>query len=394
MVIRCQKCGAKYKIADEKIKPEGVLVRCARCKTVARVTPETAGSASAVVKAAGGAGPTQKASHAENGDAGEKMAAAKAPDDSSEPRSGPSSSPADGELPSLTGGSSVPLGPPSPPEKPEEKPEHPNERDDIVGDVPVSEEEAHEQISFDIGSWTDHPEEGLIFKELAETSEQQGSEKSESQEDFSFSPEEDSGSAHQEKTLKAFKDEASFGRRAFTAFMLLVLIMGGGAAGYLYWQGKPLSPASLMEMLQKQPKADASAGLSKATGQIRLVGNTGSFVQHPTEGFLFVIRGKVGNDFADSLSSISVRGTLYDAYGKKIAQKTVFCGHDLDDEVLKALDYQTIDAVTKNRAGSQGRNLTIAPKQALPYAIVFRNVPDTLDEFAVEVEGSLPVKGG
>jgi predicted Zn finger-like uncharacterized protein len=41
MIATCPKCSVRYRIAKEKLKPEGVRMRCARCETVFRVRPPT-----------------------------------------------------------------------------------------------------------------------------------------------------------------------------------------------------------------------------------------------------------------------------------------------------------------------------------------------------------------
>jgi predicted Zn finger-like uncharacterized protein len=37
MIVQCPSCAAKFRVADDKLRPEGVKVRCGRCKTVFRV---------------------------------------------------------------------------------------------------------------------------------------------------------------------------------------------------------------------------------------------------------------------------------------------------------------------------------------------------------------------
>ena len=42
MVIQCPECTTRFKLSDEKIKPEGVKVRCAKCRHIFTVVPEAA----------------------------------------------------------------------------------------------------------------------------------------------------------------------------------------------------------------------------------------------------------------------------------------------------------------------------------------------------------------
>jgi len=41
MIIVCEKCSTKFKVADEKIKPGGVKVRCSKCKSIFKVNAAT-----------------------------------------------------------------------------------------------------------------------------------------------------------------------------------------------------------------------------------------------------------------------------------------------------------------------------------------------------------------
>ncbi|WP_432821414.1 DUF3426 domain-containing protein [Trichloromonas sp.] len=42
MVIQCPECTTRFKISDDKVKPEGVKLRCAKCRHIFTVMPETA----------------------------------------------------------------------------------------------------------------------------------------------------------------------------------------------------------------------------------------------------------------------------------------------------------------------------------------------------------------
>ena len=39
MIATCPKCSVRYRIAKEKLKPDGVRMRCGRCEAVFRVRP-------------------------------------------------------------------------------------------------------------------------------------------------------------------------------------------------------------------------------------------------------------------------------------------------------------------------------------------------------------------
>ena len=39
MIVQCEACQTRFRLADEKIKPTGTKVRCSKCKVVFTVTP-------------------------------------------------------------------------------------------------------------------------------------------------------------------------------------------------------------------------------------------------------------------------------------------------------------------------------------------------------------------
>ena len=39
MIVQCQACQTRFRLADEKIKPGGTKVRCSKCKEIFSVTP-------------------------------------------------------------------------------------------------------------------------------------------------------------------------------------------------------------------------------------------------------------------------------------------------------------------------------------------------------------------
>ena len=39
MIVQCEACQTRFRLADEKVKPGGTKVRCSKCKVVFTVTP-------------------------------------------------------------------------------------------------------------------------------------------------------------------------------------------------------------------------------------------------------------------------------------------------------------------------------------------------------------------
>ena len=126
------------------------------------------------------------------------------------------------------------------------------------------------------------------------------------------------------------------------------------------------------------------------TGQIDISDLRSQFVANQSAGNLFVVHGKAINNFNGARSTISVRGIIYDASGKVILQQTAFCGNPLDEAALRTLPYAKIEETMNNQFGDSLSNLNIDPGQSIPFTIVFRNIPDQVAEFNIELADSRP----
>jgi len=114
------------------------------------------------------------------------------------------------------------------------------------------------------------------------------------------------------------------------------------------------------------------------------------FVESKTAGRLFVIQGKVRNEYDSARNFIVVKAALFGKNGKELEKKITYCGNVLSDEDLQSLDQAALDKKLSNKFGHERSNFRIPPGKAIPFAVVFTDVPKDLGEFAVEVVSSLP----
>ena len=128
------------------------------------------------------------------------------------------------------------------------------------------------------------------------------------------------------------------------------------------------------------------------TGNLKIMpmGRTISakFVNNSKVGRLFVIRGKIKNDYDHPRSYVRVTGKLYQK-GQKLAKSaTVYCGNVMSDSELTRMDIATINKRMKNKLGNKRSNLKIKTGKIVPFMIVFDKLPRNLDEYTIEVAGS------
>jgi len=127
-------------------------------------------------------------------------------------------------------------------------------------------------------------------------------------------------------------------------------------------------------------------------GNLRMMplGNTisGNFVNTARAGRLFIIRGKIKNEYDHPRSFVKVTGKLYRS-DKKLAKKsTVYVGNVISDSELTKMDIAAINKRMKNKFGAKRSNIKIKAGKAVPFMIVFDKLPKNLDEYTVEVASS------
>jgi hypothetical protein len=134
------------------------------------------------------------------------------------------------------------------------------------------------------------------------------------------------------------------------------------------------------------PQAQDVVGNLKITPLGRTI--SAEFVNNSKVGRLFVIRGKIKNDYNHPRSYVKVTGKLYKK-GQKLAKSaTVYCGNVIPESELTKLDIATIKKRMKNKSGDKKSNLKIKTGKIVPFMIVFDKLPSNLDEYTVEVASS------
>ncbi len=102
----------------------------------------------------------------------------------------------------------------------------------------------------------------------------------------------------------------------------------------------------------------------------------------------FVIHGKIKNGYDHPRSFIKITGKIYQRGGKLAKTETVYCGNVLSDSELTGMNILAINKRLHNRFGDKKSNLKVKTGKSIPFMIVFDKLPQNLDEYTVEVDGS------
>lgn len=172
-------------------------------------------------------------------------------------------------------------------------------------------------------------------------------------------------------------------RRKWLFVLILVLVLLGGAAaiGYFYLVNNDMKIPFLSGAQKIEPVEPGNLHITTMDVDSR-------FVDNSQTGRLFVIAGKVRNDYRDARSFIRVTGRLF-TQGKQPANvETVFCGNIMTDLEISKETFEVIKNRLTNRTGDNDANINIKPGEERPFMLVFSNLPENLEEFTLEVAGS------
>ena len=176
--------------------------------------------------------------------------------------------------------------------------------------------------------------------------------------------------------------------------LLLILVLLGGA-GYLLPKYTDIKlPAFKLPDLSGIPFIGEFLGNQSPEAIVPVEASLqGDWVQNQQAGSLYTIKGQVKNDYAGARSYIRVTGRVY-ANGRKFQQAAkAYCGNILTADELATLSLADIQKKLSNRSGLNNSNVKVASGKTVPFLVVFGELPPDIElqEFAVEISGSLPV---
>ena len=161
--------------------------------------------------------------------------------------------------------------------------------------------------------------------------------------------------------------------RVSIVLLVVVLMLAGAAAGYYYFK-----PAEKKEL--------PDAGVRRLSFEAV----TSSFVDSKEAGLLFIIQGKVKNNYPRHRSHMRVKASVLDDKSRIVKRQTAYAGNTYKEEEIKVLPLAAITKAMENRDGMDGRNLNVAPGASVSFMIVFDHFPENLSEFTVEAVSSSP----
>ena len=109
------------------------------------------------------------------------------------------------------------------------------------------------------------------------------------------------------------------------------------------------------------------------------------YVNNEKIGQLFVIEGKVVNNFNTPKELIKIEALLLDAQGNPVVTSEQFCGVIVSMFQLQVLNQAELEKALTNNIEILTNNTNIQPGAGVQFMVVFPNAPSTVREFVLRV---------
>lgn len=165
--------------------------------------------------------------------------------------------------------------------------------------------------------------------------------------------------------------------RRLLLLLIPLLLIAGSIALWLYvpWPFKP-------KPVQK------STGIE----QLHLVETRGYFVENQTAGQLFVIQGRVRNEFPKPRRWIHLRAKIYTSDGETARQLDFYAGNILSSQQLQSMTLDKLVTFVQSQPATKNQAQVIGPRQEVSFTVPFGDLPELtrLSDYSVEILASQP----
>ena len=157
------------------------------------------------------------------------------------------------------------------------------------------------------------------------------------------------------------------------SILLFLLCLGGALAWQFYFSGSGEEP-----MLNDQELARKVKLLTMRNVRQYIVDNE-------KVGKVFVIEGKVVNEFPEPKELIAVEGAIYGSDKRVIATKKQRCGTQLSLFQLQVLSEKEMEAFLNNKIEILTNNINLKQGAEVPFMVLFYAPPENVAEFGVRI---------
>ena len=163
-------------------------------------------------------------------------------------------------------------------------------------------------------------------------------------------------------------------KRRLGALLVALLIIGAGAGGWWYYT----------KIYTAKPVADAIP-LEKKVEMLTMRNVRQYYVNNEKVGQIFVIEGKVVNEFPVPKELIQVEAAIYGPDKQPLASKTQLAGTTLSLFQLQVLGEKELESFLNNKIEILTNNTNIPTGGEVPFMVLFYAPPPNVSEFGVKI---------
>ena len=185
-------------------------------------------------------------------------------------------------------------------------------------------------------------------------------------------PAKDSSSrAGKNGALPEMKAPKKSGRKLLWLCLCIFLLAAGGAGFYFY-----------NKYPEKLPLEEETA---KKVEMLTMRNVRQYNVLNEKVGKVFVIEGKVVNEFPSPKELIELEGAIYDENKTPVREKKQLAGTQLSLFQLQVLSEKEMESFLNNKVEILANNTNIPPGGEVPFMILFYDPPENISEFGVKI---------
>lgn len=163
------------------------------------------------------------------------------------------------------------------------------------------------------------------------------------------------------------------------ALFIVFLMTAAAYFGYKSFFNSEEFDISTMSYLFKG-KEDPMEGLKVVEDKVNYF-----YIINNETGKALVIEGVVLNNSNLAKGRIEVTLKLFDKNGNELKKRNAFCGNILSVEELESLSKGEIDKILSNETGLNFDNAHIKSKATVPFMVVIFGIPENTDNFKIEI---------
>ncbi len=116
--------------------------------------------------------------------------------------------------------------------------------------------------------------------------------------------------------------------------------------------------------------------------KVQLQDVAGAYQQIKDDRAVFIVSGRAVNTSSEPLKGVQIESALYDAAGKPIETKSIYCGNAMSLKIVKDLSSKEISLLQRLEPP---KRFEIRPGESAGFSVVFLMPPPSLKEFTTRV---------